>query len=117
MNSVCLIGRLTRNPETRYLDSGMAVTKMTLAVDRHDKEKSADFIGITCFGKSAEMAERYLEKGRQIAVQGRIQTGSYKNKNGETVYTTDVIADRVTYLGSRSDKGESFSEVSEKIPF
>ena len=112
MNNVLLIGRLTKDPETRYPDSGNAVTRFTIAVDRHDK--NADFIPIVCFGKTAETASKYLNKGRQVAVQGRIQTGSYKNKNGDTVYTTDVIADRVEFLGSKEPQ---FSEVSEKIPF
>ena len=100
MNNVVLIGRLTRDPELRYIpESQNAVATFTLAVDRpFSKEKQADFIRITVFGKQAENCERYLAKGRLTAVQGRIQTGSYKNKEGVTVYTTDVIADRVEFL-------------------
>ena len=100
MNSVALIGRLTRDPELRYIpQSQMAVANFTLAVDRPmAKEKTADFIRIVVFGKSAENCERYLKKGRLVGVQGRIQTGSYKNQSGETRYTTDIYADRVEFL-------------------
>ncbi len=98
MNSVNLIGRLTRDPQTRYSQDGLAVTRFTLAVDRQNKDKQADFPSIIAFGKTAENCDRYLAKGRLVAVQGRIQTGSYQNKNGDTVYTTDVIADRVQFL-------------------
>ena len=101
MNSVILIGRLTRDPEIRYTPAQLAVATFTLAVDRQVKqgeEKQADFLRITAFGKTAELVERFLVKGRLVAVQGRIQTGSYKNKEGATVYTTDVVADRVQFL-------------------
>ncbi len=102
MNSVVLIGRLARDPELRYTPNNTAVTHFTLAVDRpmqQGQERQADFIRITVFGRQAETVERYLKKGRQAAVQGRIQTGSYRNRDGQTVYTTDVIADRVEFLG------------------
>lgn len=112
MNNVVLIGRLTRDPELRYIpESQNAVATFTLAVDRpFSKEKQADFIRITVFGKQAENCERYLTKGRLAAVQGRIQTGSYKNKEGVTVYTTDVIAERVEFLGGgdRAGSGSGF---------
>ncbi len=104
MNSVVLIGRLARDPELSYAPSTQtAITRFTLAVDRprrNGEDQGADFIRVTVFGKQAETCERYLSKGRQAAVQGRIQTGSYKNREGVTVYTTDVIADRVEFLGS-----------------
>ena len=102
MNSVVLIGRLTKDPEVAYLDSGTAIGRFTLAVDRITKsgeERKADFIRITVFGKQAENCGHYLAKGHRAAVEGRIQTGSYQNKNGDTVYTTDVIANRVEFLG------------------
>ena len=109
MNSVSLIGRLTRDPDVRYsANSQTAVAKFTLAVNRpfaKDGEQDADFIGITCFGKTAELVEKYMSKGRQVGVTGRIQTGSYE-KDGKRVYTTDVIADRVEFL----DRGNSGSE-------
>lgn len=105
MNSVILIGRLTRDPELRYTpNSNTAIAHFTLAVDRPpqqgQQDRQADFIRITVFGRQAETCSRYLNKGRQIAVHGRIQTGSYRNKDGQTVYTTDVVADRVEFLGS-----------------
>lgn len=108
MNNVVLIGRLTKDPEARYIpETQNAVATFTLAVDRpFGKEKQADFIKITVFGKQAENCERFLSKGKMCAVQGRLQTGSYKNKEGATVYTTDVIADRVQFLewNERSEK-------------
>lgn len=109
MNSVTLIGRLARDPELNN-QGQVAICRITLAVDRpprKDGERQADFIRITVFGKQAETCSRYLSKGRQIAVQGRIQTGSYNNKDGQTVYTTDVIADRVEFLGSKGDNSPS----------
>ena len=96
MNVVVLIGRLTRDPELRYIpETQNAVCTFTLAVDRPmSREKQADFIRITVFGRQAENCAKFITKGRQVAVEGRIQTGSYQNKNGDTVYTTDVIANR-----------------------
>ena len=100
MNSVILIGRLTKDPEIRYIPENQnAVASFTLAVDRpFAKEKHADFIRITVFGKQAENCERFLSKGRLAGIQGRLQTGSYKNKEGATVYTTEIVADRVEFL-------------------
>lgn len=108
MNSVLLIGRLTKDPELRYTPtSNMAVTRFTLAVDRPKQgaeEKNADFIQIKVFGKQAENCEKYLAKGRQVAVQGHIYTGSY-DKHGETVYTTEIVAERVEFLGNKETIG------------
>ena len=100
MNNIVLIGRTTKDVELRYIpESQNAVATFTLAVDRaFSKEKQADFIKITVFGKQAENCERFLTKGRKVAVQGRIATNSYKNKEGAMVYTTDVVADRVEFL-------------------
>ena len=102
MNSVVLIGRLTRDPEVRYTaGTQMAVCTFTVAIDRPVRsgaDKQTDFPRVTVFGKQAENCERYLKKGRLVGVQGRIQTGSYTNKDGATVYTTDVVADRVEFL-------------------
>ncbi len=100
MNSVILIGRLTRDPEVRYIsENTMAVATFTIAIDRFGgKEKKTDFPRITVFGKQAENCERFLSKGRLVGIQGRLQTGSYTNKDGGTVYTTDVVADRVQFL-------------------
>lgn len=101
MNSVVLIGRLTRDPEVRYTDGQMAIATFTVAIDRPVRaggEKKTDFPRVTVFGKQAENCERFLAKGRLVGVQGRIQTGSYKTQSGETRYTTDVVADRVEFL-------------------
>jgi len=113
MNSVVLIGRLTRDPEVRYIsESQMAVATFTLAIDRparSGQEKKTDFPRITVFGRQAENCERFLAKGKLVGIQGRIQTGSYTNKDGQTVYTTDVVADRVEFLewGDRAQGGGS----------
>ncbi len=110
MNVVVLIGRLTRDPELRYIpETQNAVCTFTLAVDRPmSREKQADFIRITVFGRQAENCAKFITKGRQVAVEGRIQTGSYQNRNGDTVYTTDVIANRVEFLsGGGSGSGGS----------
>lgn len=108
MNTVVLIGRLTKDPEVRYIpQSETAVANFTLAVDRPlAKEKTADFIKVVTFGKTAELCERFLTKGRMVGIQGRIQTGSFKDKNGETRYTTEVYADRVEFL-ERAEKANS----------
>lgn len=112
MNSVVLIGRLTKDPEVRYIsDNQMAVATFTLAIDRPVKqgqEKKADFPRVTVFGRQAENCERYLAKGRMVGVQGRIQTGSYKDNDDRTVYTTDVVADRVEFLewGEKKEDGQ-----------
>lgn len=115
MNAVSLIGRLTKDPETRYTEAGSAVSRFTLAVERHDKDKIADFINITAFGRTAELCEKYLSKGRQIGLEGKIQTGSYKNKKGETVYTTGVVADRVEFLGTKQT--DKFEDIEDDIIF
>lgn len=97
MNKVILMGRLTRDPEVRYSqgEQATAVARYTLAVDRRGRsqENSADFIQCVAFGKAAEFAERYLHKGTKIVLTGRIQTGSYTNKDGQRVYTTDIVVE------------------------
>lgn len=105
MNSVSLIGRITKDPEVKYTSSQMAVARFTLAINRPIKDKDgntqADFPSIIAFGKTAENMERYVSKGMLIGVTGRIQTGSYE-KDGKTVYTTDVVADRVEFLSQKA---------------
>ena len=101
MNSVALIGRLTRDPEIRYTGDQMAIATFSIAIDRpprRDGTRETDFPRITVFGRQAENCEKYLKKGRMVGVTGRIQTGSYTNKNGDKVYTTDIVADRVEFL-------------------
>lgn len=130
MNSVILIGRTTREVELRYTTSQTAVARFSLAVERpvKDGEKKADFPNIIVFGKQAENCEKYLAKGRKVAVQGRLQTGSYEDKDGKRVYTTDVIAERVEFLewgDSRTEESQSehqetvddFKALDEAVPF
>ena len=107
MNKVELIGRLTKDPEIRYSQAAepMAIARYTLAVDRRfkkDGEATADFINCVAFGKNGEFAEKYLHKGVKIAVSGRIQTGSYTNKDGQKVYTTDVVVEEQEFCESKS---------------
>ena len=107
MNKVIEIGRLTKDPEIRYSQgaSSTCVARYTLAVDRKFKQEgqpTADFINCIAFGKLGEFAEKYLHKGTKIAVTGRIQTGSYKNKDGNTVYTTDVVVEEQEFCESKS---------------
>lgn len=108
MNKVILMGRLTRDPEVRYTqgEQAMAVARYTLAVDRRGKnqENSADFIQCVAFGKAGEFAERYLHKGTKIVLTGRIQTGSYTNKEGQRVYTTDIVAEDQEFARAKTPR-------------
>lgn len=126
MNNVILIGRLTKDPEMAYTPSQTALCKFTIAVDRQSKEeKTADYIRIVVWGKQAENCNRYLFKGKQVAVNGKIQTGSYKDRDGKTVYTTDVIANNVEFLGGKAEaKADlpeedlgTFTYASDDMPF
>lgn len=111
MNKVILMGRLTRDPEVRYSgnDSSLAVARYTLAVDRrfakkdaNSTEQTADFINCVSFGKTAEFAEKYYRQGIKICITGRIQTGSYTNREGQKVYTTDVVVEEQEFAESKS---------------
>lgn len=107
MNKIILMGRLTKDPEVRYSQGEMstAIARYTLAVDRkfkRDGEPNADFINCIAFGKNGEFAEKYLHKGIKILVEGRIQTGSYTNKDGVKVYTTDVVVESCEFAESKS---------------
>ena len=119
MNKVILIGRLTRDPEVRYTqgDNAMAIARYSLAVDRRFKkdgdEQTADFINCIAFGKAGEFAEKYFRKGTKIAVVGRIQTGSYTNKDGQKVYTTDVVVEEQEFAES---KNSSSSDNNQPAP-
>lgn len=106
MNKVNMIGRLTADPEVRYggADNSIAIARYTLAVDRRYKkegEQSADFIRCVAFGKNGEFAEKYLHKGMKIAVSGRIQTGSYTNKDGQKVFTTEIVVEEHDFCESK----------------
>lgn len=107
MNKVILMGRLTRDPEVRYSsgENALAIARYTLAVDRRfrkDNEASADFIGCVAFGKGGEFAEKYLRQGTKIVVTGRIQTGSYTNREGQKVYTTEVVVEDQEFAESKA---------------
>lgn len=109
MNSVQLIGRLTRDPESNDR-SGVLVANFTVAIDRPPKQDGThetDFPRVVCFGKTAELAQRYLRKGSRVGVSGRIQTGSYQNQDGATVYTTDVTCSRLTIIDWPEDKSSN----------
>ncbi|SNU06934.1 single-strand binding protein [Lachnospiraceae bacterium] len=118
MNKVILMGRLTRDPEVRYSNSQngdqMAIARYTLAVDRRfarknggDNQQTADFITCVAFGRQGEFAEKYLKQGTKIAVTGRIQTGSYTNKEGQKVYTTEVVVEEQEFAESKGAASES----------
>ena len=106
MNQVVLVGRLVRDPDVRYNPNGMAVARFTVAVDRRFKREGqpeADFVSCVAFGKQGEFIEKYFNKGKLIGLSGSIQTGSYTNKDGQKVYTTDVVAESVEFVGSKSE--------------
>ena len=113
MNKVILMGRLTRDPEVRYTqgDNPMCIARYTLAVDRrfsrggNNDGNNADFIPCVCFGKTAEFVEKYLKKGTKMAVTGRIQTGSYTNRDGVKVYTTEVVVEDQEFAESKNASG------------
>ncbi len=108
MNNVTLVGRLVRDPDMRMSASQTAVTRFTVAIDRpftakQDGQAATDFISCVAFGKSAEFVDKYFTKGKMIGLQGRIQTGSYTKQDGTKVYTTDVVAERVEFVGGKND--------------
>lgn len=121
------MGRLTRNPEVRYSQTGTCVSRYTLAVDRKYKkegEPSADFLNCIAFGKAGEFAEKYLHKGSKIVVSGRIQTGSYTNREGQKIYTTDIIIEEQDFAESKAQekpqeapkkKDDGFMKIPENI--
>lgn len=115
MNKVILMGRLTREPDVRVTtgERSMSIARYTLAVDRRGRrsengaEQTADFISCVAFDRNAEFAEKYLHQGTKVAVTGRLQTGSYTNKDGQKVYTTDVVVEEVEFAESKSTNGNS----------
>ena len=122
MNSVVLVGRLTKDPIVNYTQSGSSVAKFSVAVDRRFKregEPTADFINVVVFGKTGEFVEKWFHKGDPISLTGRIQTGSYTKQDGTKVYTTDVIAENVEFVPNKSQqpqKNESSPEGFMDIP-
>lgn len=112
MNKVILMGRLTRDPEVRYSAKGdsqeqMCIARYTLAVDRRGKDAGTDFPSVVTFGKAGEFAEKYLHKGTKIVLTGRIQTGSYTNRDGVKVYTTDIVAEDQEFAESKAAAGQA----------
>ena len=125
MNNVCLVGRLTRDPELKHTQSGNAVTSFTIAVDRgftNDQgERDADFPVIVCWNKLAENVARYMKKGSQIAVSGSLRTRSYDDKDGKRVYVTEINARQVDFLDNKREQGSTEEELVEddlkEVPF
>ena len=133
MNNWNGIGRLTRDPDVKYTRDGMAIARFSIAIDRPGKqgdEKKTDFPNIIAFGKTAEACEKYLCRGRMVGITGRIQTGSYTNRDGVKVYTTDVLAERVKFIEwgdntkvptPSNDIGNGFmsipDDIDEDLPF
>ncbi len=120
MNKVILMGRLTRDPEIRYSqgEQSTAVARYTIAVDRRFRRdndaQTADFIGCVAFGRQAEFAEKYFRKGTKIAITGRIQTGSYTNKEGQRVYTTDVVVEEQEFAESKAASAENGFQAADR---
>lgn len=125
MNKVILMGRLTRDPEVRYSQAAepLAIARYTLAVDRRfqrrdnsGNEQTADFISCVAFGRNGEFAEKYLKQGTKIAITGRIQTGSYTNKDGNKVYTTEVVVEEHEFAESKRDGNGSSQPAQQPAP-
>ena len=118
MNKWIGMGRLTREPDVRYNGEGAAVARFTLAIDRryNKEEQKADFISCVAFNKKAEFAERYLHQGTKIAVEGRIQTGSYTNKDGQKVYTTDIVVEELEFAESKTSGDKPAEAPAEQAP-
>ncbi len=121
MNKVILMGRLTRDPDIRYSQGSepMAIARFTLAVNRKlkkDDEQQADFISCVAFGKSGEFIEKYAHKGTKLVVEGRIQTGSYTNKDGNKVYTTDVVVENCEFAESKA-AGDNNNQGTRPAPY
>ena len=120
MNSVILVGRLTRDPEVRYTsDTQRAIANFSIAIDR-GKDRSgndlgADFPNIVCFGKQAEVVEKYVTKGMQVGIQGRLQTRSYENKEGKKVYVTEVVSDRIEFLEGKRREAQSNTSIENEV--
>lgn len=126
MNKVILMGRLVRDPEVKY-SNDMAIAKFTLAVDRRSKDKETDFISCVAFGKTGELVEKYIKQGTKIALEGRWQTGTYTNKEGQKIYTNDCVAEQIEFCESKKDdapakkSSDSFmnlpTDIDEEVPF
>ena len=116
MNKVILMGRLTRDPEVRYTDGGVSIAKFSLAVDRRfkrDNGPTADFFNCTSFGKQAEFVEKYLHRGTKILLSGRIENNNYTNKDGEKVYSTQIVTEELEFAESKAAADRSAQEYHE----
>lgn len=122
MNKVILMGRLTRDPEVRYVaqgDNNMAIARYNLAVDRRfrrEGEATADFIRCVAFGKQGEFTEKYLKQGTKIVIEGRLQTGSYTNKDGQKVYTVEVVIEHSEFAESKASAASRATDASLPMP-
>ena len=119
MNSVQLVGRLTRDPDVRYTNGGSSIARFTVAVDRRFRSEggpTADFPAVIAFGKTAEFIERYFRQGQRIGITGRIQTRSYTKEDGTKVYTTDVVAENVEFVESKGSQGDQAGVAPEPKP-
>lgn len=117
MNSINLLGRLTKDVEVRYTSGdNLAIAHFTLAVDRHDKEKHTDFINCVSFGAQAENLQLYCKKGSQIAVSGRLQSGSYEDKDGKKIYTFDVYCNTIDYTSTKGGDNTTEAPKNEAKP-
>lgn len=117
INSAVIMGRLTADPELKTTNSGMSVTRFTVAVDRQyqkDKEKKADFINVVAWRQTAEFVSRYFSKGSMIAVDGRIQTDKYKDKNGNSHTSFQIVAENVSFCGSKKESGGTYTDINVK---
>ena len=125
MNVVIMVGRLATDPDAKQTNNGNAMTTFRLAVERKYKQEGqpdADFFRVVCFGKTANKVAKYCLKGREVGIDGRIQTGQYKTQNGETRYTTDIIADTVEFYGGKQTRQEfegftEYSDDDDDVPF
>lgn len=119
MNKVVLSGRWTKDPDVKYTGEGTAIARGTLAVDRRykkDGEATADFINVVAFGKTAEHIEKWFFKGMKTAIVGRIQTGSFVNKEGQKIYTTDVVIEEVEFAEPKSDNNQNRDYMVQEKP-
>lgn len=110
MNRVCLIGRLTRKPELRENEGGTKQTNFSLAINRI--KEGVDFINCVAWNKTAELIEKYMDKGRELGVEGRIQTNNYEDKDGNKRYSTNVVVDTITFIGNKTEETESVKDVA-----
>lgn len=121
MNNINLIGRLTKDPDFRVLNTGSQVATFTLAIDRkfknQDGTRSADFIPIVAWGKTAELCGKYLEKGQQVGITGRCQTRTYQANDGTNRYVMEVVAEEITFVGSKKEKEQSIDDLAGQYDF